>query len=78
MDNLSGRTVVLKKRADRLKQTKLVYLSEIDTIKQIEKQKDKMIAAISKEPIDRVKRKKKKKEVMLSEDNSLSWKPKKI
>ncbi|KAI8992632.1 hypothetical protein BDB01DRAFT_444020 [Pilobolus umbonatus] len=45
MNMLSGRNKQLQKKADKLKQTKLQYLSDIDHIKQMERERDRMIIA---------------------------------
>jgi hypothetical protein len=45
MSMLSGRARQLQERANKLKQMKLNYLSQVDTIRKMEQEKDQSIAA---------------------------------
>jgi hypothetical protein len=45
MSMLSGRSRQLQERANKLKQMKLNYLSQVDTIRKMEQEKDQSIAA---------------------------------
>ncbi|PHZ11461.1 uncharacterized protein RHIMIDRAFT_257695 [Rhizopus microsporus ATCC 52813] len=80
MSMLSGRSKQLLSRAEKLKQIKMEYLLQIDEIKRIEQQKDQSIAAAvvqNKPTIPKtVKKKKKARQVLLEEEHSSDWKPK--
>ncbi|CEG66019.1 hypothetical protein RMATCC62417_02678 [Rhizopus microsporus] len=81
MSMLSGRSKQLLSRAEKLKQIKMEHLSQIDEIKRIEQQKDQSIAAAviqNKQPTipKAVKKKKKARQVLLEEEHSSDWKPK--
>ncbi|KAI7889299.1 uncharacterized protein EV154DRAFT_515149 [Mucor mucedo] len=50
MSMLTGRTKQLQAKADKLKQIKTQYLSQIDQIRKMEQEKDQAIAAVTSSP----------------------------
>ncbi|KAI8056492.1 uncharacterized protein B0P05DRAFT_591291 [Gilbertella persicaria] len=80
MSMLSGRSKQLQERANKLKSLKLEYLSQVDSIRKIEQEKDMSIAAKTLSPTPSIPKKKKKtkaRQVLLDDDGDTSqWVPK--
>ncbi|KAI8968577.1 hypothetical protein BDF20DRAFT_917072 [Mycotypha africana] len=88
MSMLTGRSQQLKDRAEKLRRMKLDYLSQVEDIKRIEREKDEFIAASVSTPISytsgkseillpKTKKKKKKakaRQVLLDDEDSSSSK----
>ncbi|KAG1462610.1 hypothetical protein G6F56_005479 [Rhizopus delemar] len=84
MSMLSGRSKQLSARAEKLKKIKMDYLSQVENIKRIEKEKDQTMAA---SPVPRIssstiipktvkKKKVKARQVALDDkEDGLDWKP---